>query len=122
MDVGQIAKLKKISQQLRKSVVRELFEAGSGHSAGCLGFADVMAVLYFHAMRLDSENPNWEDRDIFVMSNGHYTPLLYATLAERGFSIKSWLICENLAPSFKVIQNAAVWRELKRLAVLWAAV
>lgn len=85
MGVDQIAKLKKISQQLRKSVIRELSEAGSGHSAGCLGFADVMAVLYFHAMQLDPENPNWEYRDIFVMSNGHYAPLLYATLAERGF-------------------------------------
>ena len=91
MNADQIAKLKKISQQLRKSVIRELSEAGSGHSAGCLGFADVMAVLYFHAMRLDPENPNWEDRDIFVMSNGHYAPLLYATLAERGFFDKKEL-------------------------------
>ena len=91
MNVDQIAKLKKISQQLRKSVIRELLAADSGHSAGCLGFADVLAVLYFHAMRLDPENPNWEDRDIFVMSNGHYAPLLYATLAERGFFYKKEL-------------------------------
>ena len=91
MDVDQIAKLKKISQQLRKSVIRELSEAGSGHSAGCLGFTDVMAVLYFYVMRLDPENSNWEDRDIFVMSNGHYAPLLYATLAERGFFDKKEL-------------------------------
>ena len=91
MNVDQIVKLKKISQQLRRSVIRELLAAGSGHSAGCLGFADVMAVLYFHAMRLDPENPNWEDRDIFVMSNGHYAPLLYATLAERGFFVKKEL-------------------------------
>ena len=85
MDIDAITSLKKISQQLRKSVIRELSEAGSGHSAGCLGFADVMAVLYFHAMQLDPADPNWEYRDIFVMSNGHYAPLLYATLAERGF-------------------------------------
>ena len=91
MNVDQIAKLKKISQQLRKSVIRELSAAGSGHSAGCLDFADAMAVLYFHAMRLDPENPNWEDRDIFVMSNGHYAPLLYAVLAERGFFDKKEL-------------------------------
>ena len=50
-----------------------------------------MAVLYFYAMRLDPDNPNWEDRDIFVMSNGHYAPLLYATLAERGFFDKKEL-------------------------------
>lgn len=88
MNVDQIVKLKKISQKLRRSVIRELSAASSGHSAGCLGFADVMAVLYFYAMQLDPENPNWEDRDIFVMSNGHYAPLLYATLAERGFLTK----------------------------------
>ena len=50
-----------------------------------------MAVLYFHAMRLDPENPDWKDRDIFVMSNGHYAPLLYATLVERGFFDKKEL-------------------------------
>ena len=99
MNVDQIAKLKTISQQLRKSVLRELLAAGSGHSAGCLGFADVMAVLYF--MRH------------FYMPRGR----------SEDFSIKkSWLICENLTPSFKVIQNAAVYRELKRLAVLWVVV
>lgn len=92
MNVDQIVKLKKISQKLRRSVIRELSAASSGHSAGCLGFADVMAVLYFHAMQLDPENPNWEDRDIFVMSNGHYAPLLYATLVERGFFDKKELI------------------------------
>ena len=91
MDIDTTTNLKKISQKLRRSVIRELSEAGSGHSAGCLGFTDVMAVLYFHAMRLDPENPNWKDRDIFVMSNGHYAPLLYATLAERGFFDKKEL-------------------------------
>ena len=87
----QLDKLKKTSQHLRQLVIRELAAAGSGHAAGCLGFADVMAVLYFHAMRLDPKNPDWQDRDIFVMSNGHYAPLLYATLAERGFFDKKEL-------------------------------
>ena len=88
----QLDKLKKTSQHLRQLVIRELAAAGSGHAAGCLGFADVMAVLYFHAMRLDPENPDWQDRDVFVMSNGHYAPLLYATLAERGFFDKKELV------------------------------
>ena len=83
--------LREISQTLRQSIIHELVAAGSGHTAGCLGFADVMAVLYFHAMRIDPENPDWQDRDIFVMSNGHYAPLLYATLAERGFFDKKEL-------------------------------
>ena len=75
----QLNELREISQTLRQSIIHELVTAGSGHAAGCLGFADVMAVLYFHTMRLDPENPDWQDRDIFVMSNGHYAPLLYAT-------------------------------------------
>lgn len=87
----QLDKLKKTSQHLRQLVIRELAAAGSGHAAGCLGFADVMAVLYFHAMRLDPKNPDWQDRDVFVMSNGHYAPLLYSTLAERGFFDKKEL-------------------------------
>ncbi len=87
----QLDKLKKTSQHLRQLVIRELAAAGSGHAAGCLGFADVMAVLYFHVMRIDPKNPDWQDRDIFVMSNGHYAPLLYATLAERGLFDKKEL-------------------------------
>ena len=87
----QLDKLKKTSQHLRQLVIRELAAAGSGHTAGCLGFADVMAVLYFHAMHLDPKNPDWQDRDVFVMSNGHYAPLLYSTLAERGFFDKKEL-------------------------------
>ena len=84
----QLDELRKTSQYLRQLVIRELAAAGSGHAAGCLGFADVMAVLYFHAMRLDPKNPDWQDRDVFVMSNGHYAPLLYATLSDRGFFYK----------------------------------
>lgn len=91
MSDDRLNELREISQTLRQSIIHELVTAGSGHAAGCLGFADVMAVLYFHAMRLDPENPDWQDRDIFVMSNGHYAPLLYATLAERGFFDKKEL-------------------------------
>lgn len=91
MSDDRLNELREISQTLRQSIIHELVTAGSGHAAGCLGFADVMAVLYFHAMRLDPKNPDWQDRDIFVMSNGHYAPLLYATLAERGFFDKKEL-------------------------------
>ena len=91
MSDDQLNELREISQALRQSIIHELVTAGSGHAAGCLGFADVMAVLYFHVMRLDPENPDWQDRDIFVMSNGHYAPLLYATLVERGFFDKKEL-------------------------------
>ena len=91
MSDDRLNELREISQTLRQSIIHELVTAGSGHAAGCLGFADVMAVLYFHVMRIDPKNPDWQDRDIFVMSNGHYAPLLYATLAERGFFDKKEL-------------------------------
>lgn len=77
--------LEKKAQELRQLVVRQVTAAGSGHVAGPLGFADVMAVLYFRILRLRPEEPNWIDRDLFIMSNGHYAPLLYAAMAMRGF-------------------------------------
>ena len=64
--------LEKKARELRQLVIRQVATAGSGHIAGPLGFADVMAVLYFQILRLRPEEPDWPDRDLFVMSNGHY--------------------------------------------------
>jgi len=71
--------------QLRKHVIRMTCEAGSGHPGGSLSAADIIAVLYFHVLRLDPQNPDWEDRDRFILSKGHSCPIVYAALAERGF-------------------------------------
>ena len=65
-----------------------LVEAGSGHSAGSLGTADIFASLYFYLLNIDPKNPQDDSRDRFVLSNGHICPILYATLAHRGFLIK----------------------------------
>ena len=86
-----VEQLEEKARELRKLVIRQVAAAGSGHVAGPLGFADVMAVIYFWILRLRPEEPDWSDRDLFVMSNGHYAPLLYATLAERGFFDKKEL-------------------------------
>lgn len=83
-----IGQLEKLALAIRITIIRTLEKAGSGHAAGPLGFADVMTALYFHVLRIDPDNPSWGERDLFVMSNGHYAPLLYSTLAARGF-IKS---------------------------------
>lgn len=80
-----IEKLEEIAFDLRESVVDMLLAAGSGHSAGPLGMADVFAALYFHVLNIDPENPKKPDRDRLVLSNGHICPILYATLAHRGF-------------------------------------
>jgi len=78
-------KLSKISNKLRQKVIDMLVEAGSGHTAGSLGTAELFSVLYFHILNIDPEKPLKKDRDRFVLSNGHICPILYATLSERGF-------------------------------------
>ena len=87
-----IGRLEERARELRQLVIRQVAAAGSGHVAGPLGFADVMAVLYFRVLRLRPEEPDWPDRDLFVMSNGHYAPLLYAAMAMRGFLSESELM------------------------------
>ncbi len=62
-----------------------LLEAGSGHSAGPLGMADVFTYLYFHSLRHDPMRPDWPERDRLVLSNGHICPVYYATLAHAGY-------------------------------------
>ena len=77
--------LEKVTRSMRRSIIEMLTEAGSGHPGGSLSAADILAVLYFHEMRLDPLNPDWPDRDRFVLSKGHAAPALYAALAHRGF-------------------------------------
>ena len=76
---------------IRKSIIKMLLEAGSGHTAGALGMADVFAALYFSVLKHNPKKPKWEDRDRLILSNGHTCPVLYATLAEAGYFPKSEL-------------------------------
>ena len=62
-----------------------LVAAGSGHTAGPLGMADIFTALYFKALRHHPQNPEWEERDRLVLSNGHICPVLYATMAHAGY-------------------------------------
>lgn len=59
--------------------------AGSGHSAGPLGLADIVTALYFNIMNIDPLKPDWPERDMFFLSNGHTVPVQYAVMAERGY-------------------------------------
>lgn len=70
---------------IRRDIIEMLGKAGSGHTGGSLSAADIMACLYFWELNLDPANPKWEGRDRFVLSKGHAAPVLYASLAERGF-------------------------------------
>lgn len=69
----------------RELVLKMLLEAGSGHSAGSLGMADIFIAFYFHILQQDPKNPSWEDRDRLVLSNGHICPILYTTMAMSGY-------------------------------------
>ncbi len=83
--VKDIKELKLIANKIRQDIIKSLVEAGSGHSAGPLGMADVLTALYFNVLKHDPENPKWNKRDYFVLSNGHICPVLYATLANAGY-------------------------------------
>lgn len=71
--------------QIRELIINTLLEAGSGHSAGPLGMADIFTAFYFHILKHDPKNPNWEDRDRLVLSNGHICPVQYVTMALSGY-------------------------------------
>lgn len=73
------------ARRIRGHIVRMLAASGSGHPGGSLSAADILAVLYFRAMRIDPANPRWPERDRFVLSKGHAAPVLYAALVEAGF-------------------------------------
>jgi transketolase len=73
------------ANEIRCSVIEMLVEAGSGHSAGALGMADIFTALFFFVMKHDPTNPTWEERDHFILSNGHICPVYYATLAHSGY-------------------------------------
>lgn len=80
-----ITQLKQKAAEVREDIIRMLEAAGSGHSAGPLDLADLVTALYFNIMNIDPKNPEWDDRDIFILSNGHTVPVQYAVMAERGF-------------------------------------
>ena len=73
------------AQELRIRVLEIVHEAKSGHFGGSFSAAEIVAALYFHHLRIDPAHPEWPDRDRFLLSKGHAAPLLYATLARRGF-------------------------------------
>ena len=73
------------AKKLRCNVISMITAAGSGHPGGALSSMDLITYLYFYKMRIDPENPKWEDRDRFIFSKGHCCPAMYAALAEKGF-------------------------------------
>ena len=80
-----IPELEAIARELRRDVVETIYAAGSGHPGGSLSELDILICLYFHAMRHNPNNPQWADRDRFILSKGHASPGLYTVLARAGY-------------------------------------
>lgn len=92
-----ISELSEMANTIRQDIIKNLVSAGSGHSAGPLGMADVFTALYFSILNHNPKNPDWRERDRLVLSNGHICPVLYATLARAGyFSVKEGLTLRKL--------------------------
>ncbi len=86
-----VTQLEQKANDIRRDIIIMLEEAGSGHSAGPLGLADIFTALYFDVMNIRPEEPEWADRDVFFLSNGHCVPVQYATMAEAGYFDKDEL-------------------------------
>ena len=89
---ADVKKLEEIAHRTRINVVKMIAKSGTGHLGGSMSIAEILAVLYFHELRIDPKNPEWEDRDRFVLSKGHACPALYATFAEVGYISKDILL------------------------------
>ncbi len=92
MKIENVEELRKIAKKIRISIIEQVYRAKSGHPGGSLSSADILTVLYFNQMNINEKEPKAPLRDRFVLSKGHCAPVLYATLAEKGFFNKEELI------------------------------
>ncbi|MDB5245395.1 MAG: tktB [Parcubacteria group bacterium] len=82
---AEVITLEGKAEAIRETILSMLVAAGSGHTAGPLGMADIFAAFYFHILKHDPKNPHWEDRDRLILSNGHIVPVRYAAMAHAGY-------------------------------------
>lgn len=88
----KIKELELVANDIREDIIKMLEHAGSGHSAGPLGLADIFTALYFHILQHKPRDPAWPERDILILSNGHTVPVRYATMANAGYFPKKELM------------------------------
>jgi transketolase len=86
-----VNKLKLKAKQIRMDALTLIYKAGSGHPGGSFSGTEIVTALYYHVMKYDVKNPNWADRDRFILSKGHCTPLLYSVFADVGYFPKEEL-------------------------------
>ena len=91
LKITNVEELKKIANDIRIDIIKQVYNAGSGHPGGSLSCVDILTVLYFNQMNINEKEPNAPSRDRFVLSKGHCAPALYACLAKKGFFDKEKL-------------------------------
>ena len=104
------AALQAKANQLRGDVLKIVTRAKSGHPGGALGMADLLTALYYKYLRHDPRNPQWEDRDRFVLSNGHTCPILYAILADQGYFDRDELLSFRKLGAMLQGHPSTVWK------------
>lgn len=87
----EVSELTAKARQIRRDVFTMIHKCGDGHPGAALSITDLLTALYFHVMRVDPQNPDWPERDRFILSKGHGCPSYYAALARRGFFPVEWL-------------------------------
>jgi len=95
----QVREFEEVANRIRIKVVKMIACSGVGHAGGAVSIAEILAVLYFRELKIDPKNPQWPDRDRFVLSKGHGCPALYAVFSEVG------LISEDLLPTLHQIDS-----------------
>src|SRR6266702_109713 len=81
-----LQELETIARRIRREIIQMIGAAKSGHPGGSLSAVEILVELYFNHMRIDPHNPKWPDRDRFILSKGHAAPVLYAVMAEAGYT------------------------------------
>jgi transketolase len=89
---GDVKQLAQHAREMRREIIEMLTESGSGHTGGSLSAADIMAALYFYKLRHRPKDPQWRERDRFILSKGHAAPVLYAALALTGYFDRALLM------------------------------
>ncbi|MDK2805159.1 MAG: transketolase [Thermoanaerobacterium sp.] len=89
--MNDVLDLKIKATQIRLEVINMIYESKTGHTGGSLSSADILTVLYYNVMNVDPNNPNWEERDRFILSKGHSVEAYYSVLADKGYFPKEEL-------------------------------
>jgi transketolase len=112
-DCDRVRQLENIAREIRREIIKMVHQSQSGHPGGSLSAADLVTALYFHEMKIDPVNPDWPERDRFILSKGHCCPVLYAAMALKGYFDRSHLA--TLRQYHSILQGHPCMNKLRGL-------